>query len=348
MKFDIKVLQGILDQAVESGEECGLQLAIYDHGELAVDICSGFADRERKIEVDRKSLFPIYSCGKGVMAAAFHMLYERGLVDYDAKLADIWPEYGCCGKEETLVWHALTHRAGVNQLPELDSQSDMGNWELMCQKLAAATPSTVPGTVCNYHGITFAWLIGEIANRSSGLDFQEFIGKEILSALGISGEFYFGTDAAADSRLVEVDSAPDGWCRSFISDDAIRHGFVPSANGVATASALAKIYAAAVFGVDGKRLLKDETISNAAILRRHPDDPAGDTWAKFGLGWALPNMPETNAVFGHGGALGGEGFADLEHGITVGFVKNHQTATHPDHPVRNRISEALGLRTRRW
>lgn len=348
MKFDIKVLQGILDQAVESGEECGLQLAIYDHGEPAVDICSGFTDGSRTTSVTTKTLFPIYSCGKGIMAAAFHMLHERGLVDYDARVADIWPEYGCCGKEDTLVWHALTHRAGVNLLPELASDDDMGNWELMCRKMAAATPSTVPGTKCNYHGITFAWLVGEIANRSSGMNFQEFIRKEIFETLGIAEEFYFGADAAADARMAAVDSPADGWCRKFISNDAIRHGFVPSANGVATASALAKIYAAVTSGVDGKRLLMPETVANATILRRSPDDPIGDTWAKFGLGWAMPHAPESSSLFGHGGALGGEGFADLDRGITVGFVKNHQTATHPDHPVRNRISEALGLKTRRW
>ena len=58
--------------------------------------------------------------------------------------------------------------------------------------------------------------------------------------------------------------------------------------------------------------------------------------------------PETSAVFGHGGALGGEGFVDREKGIAVGFVKNHVTATHPVHPVRDQISEALGIPLRHW
>ena len=49
-----------------------------------------------------------------------------------------------------------------------------------------------------------------------------------------------------------------------------------------------------------------------------------------------------------GGALGAEGFADRERGIAVGFVKNRVTPTHPDHPVRDRISEALGLGPRHW
>ncbi|MBQ7695555.1 MAG: esterase, partial [Lentisphaeria bacterium] len=100
--------------------------------------------------------------------------------------------------------------------------------------------------------------------------------------------------------------------------------------------------------VDGVRLLRPETVENAAILRRAWNDPAGNTWAKFGLGWALPYAPESTAAFGQGGALGGEAFADRERGIALGFVKNHVTPTHPDHPIRDRISEALGLGPRHW
>jgi hypothetical protein len=158
----------------------------------------------------------------------------------------------------------------------------------------------------------------------------------------------FGTDAEADTRVAEVDGPEDAWCREFISDDTIRHGFIPSANGVATAEALAKIYASITTGVDNIRLLKPETVENAAIVRRWWNDPLTPSWAKFGLGWALPYAPDTTAVFGHGGALGGEGFADRERGIAVAFLKNHITATHPVHPVRDELAEALGMPCRHW
>ena len=348
MKFDIKKLQGILDRAVETKEECGLQLAIYDHGELAVELCSGFADRARSTEVTSKTLFPVYSCGKGVMTAAFHLLAERGCLRYDDRIADHWPEYGCNGKEETLIWQALSHRAAVSALPPLESPSDMGNWELMCRKLAESTPANTPGGPCAYHGVTFAWLIGETASRSSGVFFGDFIKQEIFRKLNIENDFFFGTDAAADARMAQVDGSEDSWCRTFIENDKIRHGFVPSANGVGTASALARIYAAITSGVDGNKLLTEATVENATILRRAWNDPLPESWTKFGLGWVLPNMPETSAVFGHGGALGGEAFADRERKIAVGFVKNHVTATAPVHPVRDAISEALGLPVRYW
>ncbi len=348
MDFDIEKLQNILDNATSSGEECGLQLAIYDHGQLAVNLCSGFADRARKVKVTPQHLFPIFSSGKPVMAAAFHMLVERQVIRYDDRVADYWPEYGCNGKEDTLVWHALTHRAAVSALPELDSLSDMGDWELMCRKIAEAVPANTPGEKCSYHGLTFAWLIGEIASRASGIFFQDFIRKELFTPLGIENDFFFGTDAEIDKRVVEVDGEEESWPRTFIEDEKIRHNFVPSANGIATAAALAKFYAGITTGVDGVKLLKDSTVENATIVRRHWNDPLTPTWAKFGLGWAMPYAPDTSAIFGQGGALGAEGFADRERGIAVGFVKSHVTATHPVHPVRDRISEALGMKERHW
>ena len=348
MKFDIPRLQGIMDKAVENGSECGLQLAIYDHGELAAFLVSGFADRARTKPVTQETLFPIFSCGKGVMAAAFHMLVEKGLIRYDDRIADFWPEYAVSGKEDSLVWHALTHRTAVNVPPALESPSDMADWELMCRKIAEKTPTNPPGEKCTYHGLTFAWVVGEVASRAAGRFFRDIIRDDLLKVIGIEREFFFGTDEEADTRMAEVDGPDDSWCRTFISDDTIRHGFIPSANGVATANALAKIYAAITTGVDGIRLLRPETVENAAMVRRWWNDPIVPTWAKFGLGWALPYAPENSSLFGHGGALGGEGFADRERGIAVSFLKNHVTATHPVHPVRDELAEAMGMPCRHW
>ena len=348
MKFDIPLLQEIMDKATSSGEECGLQLAIYDHGEQIAFLVSGFADRARTIPVTEKTLFPIYSCGKGVMTAAFHMLMEQQKIRYSDRIADYWPEYGCNGKEDTLVWHALTHRAAVQNLPQLDSQDDMADWELMTKKIAQAVPANTPGEVCAYHGLTYAWLIGELASRAAGIFFKDFLRQDLFEPLNIEKDFYFGTDEEVESRLAEEDESEKANALQMMRREKLRRGFIPSANGVATANALAKIYAAITFGLDGKPMLAPETIENAAIVRRHWSNPLTPNWAKFGLGWAVPYAPESNAVFGHGGALGGEGFADRERGIAVAFVKNHVTPTHPVHPVRDKLAEAMGMKVRHW
>lgn len=350
--IDVELLQRLLDEATASGEECGCQLVIYQHGRLLADLSSGHV-APGGAAVTGRTLFPVYSVGKGIMATAIHRLAEKGILAYDAKVANYWPEFAASGKADVRIWHILTHRAGLFALPELEHFSDQGNWPLMCAKLAAAQPAWTPGTRCRYHGITFAWLLGETAARAAGKPFDQIIRDEVFAPLGIA-DFFFGATPEAEQRFAApvpcCEADRKDWRTVFIGDPAIRRGFIPSANGLASAHAIARIYAATLAEVDGVRLLRPETVANATILRRADDDPAqpGD-WAKFGLGYALAE-PGGNLgrIFGHGGALGAEGFADRETGLAAGFTKNQFNATHPVHPLRDRISAALGLPIRHW
>jgi CubicO group peptidase (beta-lactamase class C family) len=63
------------------------------------------------------TLFVSFSCGKGVVATAIHMLADRGQLDYDAPVASYWPEFAAHGKDAITVGHVLTHGAGIPQLP---------------------------------------------------------------------------------------------------------------------------------------------------------------------------------------------------------------------------------------
>lgn len=345
-------LQKILDEATGSGEECGCQLVIYHHGIRAVNLVSGcFGPNRQKVTPD--TLFPIYSCGKAVMATTVHRLVQKGILSYDMKVSDVWPEFACNGKEDIRLWHLLTHRSGLQQLPP-STYDEQADWELMCARLAAATPAWKPGTKCAYHGLTFAWLVGETAARAAKTDFCTLVTREVLEPLSLQKAFFFGTTAEADARLAEIDVSAMGgpcWVSDFIENDNIRHGLVPSANGVSTADALARHYAALVSPVDGVRLLAPESVQNATILRRDASDPIPPegTWAKFGLGYALCGPPEDfGAVFGHGGAAGSEGFAIPGEELALGFTKNRPLPTHPFHPVRTRISQALGMPPWDW
>lgn len=348
-----KTLQKILDSSVTSGEECGCQLAVFKNGNLIVNLSAGYTTPARTIPVNEKTLFPIFSSGKGVMTTAIHRLVEKGVFHYEDRVADFWPEFARNGKGNILIWHLLSHRAALFETPHTDTIEHWADWDLMCAKMEAMTPAWTPGTKSQYHGRTFAWLLGETAHRADGRPFKKIIEEEILSPLKLDSLF-FGTTREADSRTAPVDSSdaadPQDW-RQEIDNLTIRHGFIPSTNGISNAVSLAKHYASLIGEVDGVRLLKPETVSHAATLCRAVDDPIPPegTWAKFGLGYALSGPPEKlGMIFGQGGALGAEGFADRETGLAVGFTKNKINRTHPVHPVRDRISEAFGLPIRHW
>ena len=352
MKIDAEKLQRILDEATGSGEECGCQLAIFLNGKPVVSLFSGYTSAARNEKVTEQTMFPVFSCGKNVMATMVHRLAEQGILDYDARVADYWPEFGCRGKEDIRLWHVLTHRTGLHLLPKLDSPDQMADWDLMCKKMAEAVPVIPPGTKCNYQGLTHAWLAGEPVRRAAGKTMQELIREQIFKPLGIDSSFAFGTNAEQDSRLAKIDITrrPESWCNGQFKYPSFRHGFIPSANGCANAFSLAKYASALVAETDGIRLLKKETLDNATILRRWENDPIPPgAWTKFGLGYALLGEGDRLGIrFGHGGALGSECFADKEAGFAMAFTKNMDLPTHPVHPIRDRISDALGLPRRVW
>src|SRR5574339_516572 len=121
-------VQRAIDQLVESGAERGLQVAVYQNGRLVVDAVAGMADPASGRRVTSDTPFFSYSIGKGVAATVVHVLAERGVLDYDTPIVELWPEFGAHGKHTATVRHALSQSAGVPGLPRGLSVEDMCDW----------------------------------------------------------------------------------------------------------------------------------------------------------------------------------------------------------------------------
>ena len=347
----IRELRQIMEDAVADGSECGCQLAVYDHGELVADLAAGFTAPDRKTPLLQNQVMPVFSVGKGMVATILHQLVQEGKLDYDTPVAEVWPEFGCRGKEQIRLRQVLAHRSGLYELPPYKELSELADWPLMCARMAEMEPETAPGTVCRYQSITFAWLAGEIACRVTGQAFPELVQRRISRPLELEDDLFFGLPEDVEKeRFVLLDSSrlPRGtryFLNEFIQTPEIRRGCVPSANGIMNARAIARHYAALLGPVAGVQLLRPETLDQATTLCRAPDDPiAPGDWAVFGLGYVLPETETGRGpVFGHGGACGAEGLADRRSGIAYGFTRNRIQLNNPGFPIRNRLRRALGF-----
>ena len=108
-----KLVQEAVGQLVEWGTDTGLQVAVYQHGELVVDAVAGVADSSTGRPVTPGTPFYSASTGKGVTSTVAHVLVERGALDYDTPIVELWPEFGAHGKENATLRHVLTHTVGV-------------------------------------------------------------------------------------------------------------------------------------------------------------------------------------------------------------------------------------------
>ncbi len=124
--------------------ERGLQVAACLDGQLVLDTWSGLADASTERPVDGDTLFVCFSCGKGVVATAIHLLAERGRIDYDTPVSRYWPAFAASGKAEITVRQVLNHTAGIPQLPAGWTVEDLCNWNRTCDGIAALGPLWQP------------------------------------------------------------------------------------------------------------------------------------------------------------------------------------------------------------
>jgi CubicO group peptidase (beta-lactamase class C family) len=101
---------------------------------------------------------------------------------------------------------------------------------------------------------------------------------------------------------------------------------LPASNGIGTARALARMYAALIGEVDGVRLLSPSALASATEEQASGKDRVMLIPSRFSAGYMLPT--ESNPMigpssFGHTGRGGSLAFADPEHRVAFGFAMNN-------------------------
>lgn len=87
----------------------GGALSVYLDGEPVVDVWTGFADRRGRRPWQADTAPMVFSATKGVASTVIHRLADRGLIDYDAPVADYWRDFGANGKAEITVRDVMRH-----------------------------------------------------------------------------------------------------------------------------------------------------------------------------------------------------------------------------------------------
>ncbi|MEU6709299.1 serine hydrolase domain-containing protein [Streptomyces wuyuanensis] len=341
--------------------DIGAAVCIYRHGRPVVDLWGGVADPETGRPWTRDTLQLVYSATKGATATAAHMLVERGMLDLDAPVAKYWPEFAANGKADIPVRWLLSHQAGLVALDQPLPLAEALAWDPMAAALAAQRPLWTPGTAHGYHGRTWGWLVGEVIRRVSGRSPGAFFANEIARPLGL--DFFIGLPTserervsrmeyrrpAVDLTTVPLDEVPEelrervaAWRdpNSFsnrayavtnpaaidFDSPEVQAAELPSSNGIGTAQALARMYAALIGDVDGVRLLAPETLASATGEQASGKDQVLMFPSRFSTGYMLPtegNLMTGPNAFGHTGRGGSLAFADPERGIAFGYVMNH-------------------------
>lgn len=122
------------------GREAGASVAVTQHGKPVVDIWAGHATAEtgpNSAPWAEDTIVNVWSTTKTMAAVCMLMLSDRGQLDFNAPVADYWPEFAQNGKEGVLVRHVMSHSAGLSDFdPPLSAHQQLYDRRTLAQSIA--------------------------------------------------------------------------------------------------------------------------------------------------------------------------------------------------------------------
>jgi len=146
----VAAVKDVLAASIEAGEDIGASFAAYVEGEAVVDIWGGYVDEAKTQPWVEDTIVNVYSTTKTMTFLCAMVLAERGKLDFDANVADYWPEFAQNGKENVKVWHLLDHAAGLSGTDEKLVGEDTYDWYKVVSALEKQAPWWEPGTAAGY------------------------------------------------------------------------------------------------------------------------------------------------------------------------------------------------------
>ena len=350
------VLQKFRKNFTERGE-VGASVCITHRGETMVDLWGGLASLRTAAPWQQDTISIVFSCTKGATALCAHMLIERGAIGLFDDVGDHWPAFASRGKESTSVAMMLSHTAPVPHVRDPVRPGGYADFAYMTERVASEPAWWEPGARQGYHGITYAWTVGNLVRLASGEPLGVFFRDHVAKRFNL--DFHIGLPESQAHRVARLMSAdppienldskfaqavmqPGTLTNLFLTNNGgadfnsreIQAAEIGSANGITNARGLALMYAPLANGGGG--LLKPETIARMSRVTAATHlDATLQQPMRFGLGFmaSIDNrgtgddsllMGET--AFGHAGMGGSLGFADPAAELSFGYTMNRMGA----------------------
>ncbi len=320
----------ILEKAIATRAFPGCSLAVTFRGELVAHRAFGrFTYDPASTEVTTANLFDLASLTKVVATTAMAMiLYERGLLDLEAPVTAIIPEFADNSgrRGEVTLRMLLAHSSGLPAYEKLFLRARSRD-ELL--QSALATPLIDdPGARAEYSDIGHI-ILGVAIERLADESLDVLCQREVFGPLGMAHTTFSPTSVLKDSILPTAD---DRTFRHRVIQGEVQDENASVLGGVAghaglfsTAEDLAVFAHAMLNG--GHPILRSYTVE---LFSRRETVPQGTSRA---LGWDTPSAPSQSGKyfsprsFGHLGYTGTSLWIDPDRQLSVTLLTNR---TWPD------------------
>lgn len=326
-----------LEGFLASDPDLSFQVAAFHDGAPVLDAWGGPHLGEHSVTVP-------YSVTKNTIGLSVGLLVERGDLDLDERVSHYWPEFAAKGKGAVTVRQLLSHQAGLPQATPPLSWEELLDHHAAAERLAASWPFWQPGSAFGYHAITIGNLGDELVYRVTGRTLHEFYEQEIRAPHDV--DFFLGLPASEEGRLVDllpmirpvsdttepafsalgpvVFASMAGDVDLALSPRSWRYGH-PAGSGTGTARGLARLFAAAVTGIDANpAFLSADTVSQIGQQQiRGYDEVLHQHDRAHAIVFQKPSQQLAFGgprAFGHDGAMGALACVDPDTGLSFAWT----------------------------
>ena len=320
----------LLENAISARAFPACSLAVTLGGELIAHKALGrFTYDPSAPPATQESIFDLASITKVVATTAMAMiLYERGLLDPDAPVTAIAPEFATedTRRLQVTLRMLLAHSSGLPAYEKLFLRAKTRE-ELLAAAFTAELTAD-PGTRAEYSDIGFI-ILGIALERIADETLDTFCQREVFGPLGMS-HTAFNPPKTWRERIVPT--ADDRTFRQRLVQGEVQDENASVLGGVAghaglfsTAEDVAALAHAMLNG--GRPILRPETIE---LFTRRELSPEG---ASRALGWDTPSTPSQSGKhfsphsFGHLGYTGTSLWIDPDRQLSITLLTNR---TWPD------------------
>jgi CubicO group peptidase (beta-lactamase class C family) len=339
----------LLENAIAARAFPACSLAVTLRGELIAHKALGhFTYDPASPAVATDSIFDLASVSKAIATTAMAMtLYERGLLDLEARAAAIVPEFAAGGprRGEVTLRQLLAHSSGLPAYEKLYLRAKTRD-ELL-QAAFATELTAAPGTRAEYSDIGFI-ILGVALERLADESLDVFCQREIFGPLAMSHTTFnppkawrdripptaneCGADIPVRSAADPATKPPPSTFRGRIIQGEVQDENASVLGGVAGhAGVFSPAEDVAAFAHTmlngGYPILRPDTVK---LFARRESTPEGTSRA---LGWDTPSAPSQSGKyfsprsFGHLGYTGTSLWIDPDRLLSITLLTNR---TWPD------------------
>ena len=305
IKYTTKILDSWLPWKIQYDRIPGLAVGIIHNGKLIYQKGFGYADVESKISVSSKTCFRIASISKTFTAVAIMQLVEQGKINLDDRIEKYLPWFKAQTKDSDssniTIRQVLSHTGGVFR------DGNTPHWEndkfpdLVGLKKSISNKSVVFENLTKFKYSNFGFaLLGEVIKKASGLDYDEYVVKNIIKKLEMerTAPDY---DKENDNWLARGYSRPIPNKERETFPHSKTKAYAPATGFLSNVSDLAKYLATmSLKRKDANTLVSKE--SKKEMMREYW--ATGEENESYGLGLDIYKIGKRKIV-GHGGGFAG-------------------------------------------